>query len=405
MNVSVASKKWTSHQFRVAFENVAIPVTTANHQLIRGWKVEDVWESFWATIQDFYRHDKYCSQVLDIVMESSEQISTRQQRRKLKSFVAENIPGYQAIFESEILPAINSSLESEGLNERVLGFRYGKDGRGAMPDRYYQLLLKKKYLVVGNHHDILGHFILFCDPVIREVTEGLAREFSTALEFQHTLASKFSSAEEFNRRTVFLRRALRLYTLSWNIIQEKLYLRLPEANGRSILNLVGAFNSVYNALFSDSLAKEKARDLAGALGFFHRDPLECILLSPKAMREYCTKDAGQVSAADLRGALDRYEAVWEKLGLGEVDTSEFYLRFEEIVLKTLLERKRYFSQSFRQRWESFSEAILGDVNFGRLFDKPALLSLAEAMLEVAHCLFERERDDCCFINQDGNWRL
>jgi hypothetical protein len=70
-----------------------------------------------------------------------------------------------------------------------------------------------------------------------------------------------------------------------------------------------------------------------------------------------------------------------------------------------LERKRYFSQSFRQRWESFSEAILGDVNFGRLFDKPALLSLAEAMLEVAHCLFERERDDCCFINQDGNWRL
>lgn len=51
------------------------------------------------------------------------------------------------------------------------------------------------------------------------------------------------------------------------------------------------------------------------------------------------------------------------------------------------------------------EVILGDVNFGRLFDKPALLSLAEAMLEVAHCLFERERDDCCFINQDGNWRL
>lgn len=399
MNMSVASNKWTPHQFRLAFENLAIPVTTANHQLIRGWRVEDVWGSFWATIQEFYRHDKYCSQVLDLVMESSEQISTRQQRRKLKSFVAENIPGYQAIFESEILPAINASLESEGLNERVLGFRYGKDGRGALPDRYYQMLLKNKYLVVGNHHDILGHFILFCDPIIREMTERLAIGFSTSLEFQHTWASTFSSGEEFSRRSVFLRRALRLYTLSWNIIQEKLYLRLPDSNGRSILNLVGAFNSVYNALFSDSLTQDKARDLAGALGFFHRDPLECILLSPKAMREYCTKDAGQVFSTGFQVALDRYEAVWLKLGFGEIDTTNFCLRFEGLVLRTLLKRRGYFSRSFRQKWMNFSEAILKDADFSRLFDKSALLSLAEAMLEVAQCLFERERDDSCLSRQ------
>ena len=376
--------------FTKAFDRLALPITTANENLVEGWSVNKVWKPYWATTSDYYYHNQAFADVISLLLRDTPYEGTDYYRQDLQKFVDQYLTGYKLIYEADILDALNEVMIKEGHAERVLGFRYGKDGRGSMPDRYYHLLFKNKYLVLGNHHDILGHLVLLADPEIRELTERLSIGFSAALEFQHQLRSSTNLPErEFNQQTEGLRKILRLYTLAWNLCQEKLYIVTQTQQQEPVLNLVGAFNSVYNTIFSDRLKDEQSLQVAGALGFFNRDPQHSILMPPQALKEYCQSIADGDSVKDL---LSAYEQRWTGLGLNpENKTSEHLATAFHNVIKNSLFKKSFFKKSNRQRWLELSNLVLADQELKAIFCKDSLLGFATDLVKLSEGLFEQYR--------------
>ena len=364
------------------FSGMAVPVTTANERIIKSWREEMLWKPFQALTQDFAETSPEFQELIQSIHHGRKKISTNARRGLLQRFVDQRIPGYKVIYEAEFIDGLNKVLAEKGDTQRVLGFRYGKDGRGAMPDRYYHMLFCDRKLMVGNHHDILGHFALLAYPENRRLTEELSTNFLAALDDQYRLNNLPPAIRDsFQKEIQSLSRVLRLYTLSWNMIQEKLYLRVKNRSGKTVLNMIGAFNSVYNPIFSSSLPRESVGQVAGAIGFFNQERQRSIIMSPTEVKDFF-QASEENQSQELQLAFSEYEKIWQSATAGRpVTTRDLAIRMSEIVNQTLHSPTRRL-HSIRSRWLSFSDRILSDSLLANFFDSPTLMKFGEATMKI-----------------------
>lgn len=368
---------YTAKNFQKMFDSLAVPIATANPNILKRWNNNEIWRPFCALTQDYLDSTPVFQDLVKTIAEDSEKLSIDERRARLQAYVDIYIPGYQVIYESEIIDYLNGSLEKRGDIERILGFRYGKDGRGAMPDRYYHALFCDRKLIVGNHHDILGHFVLLTIPEIREETEKLSQSFLDALIHLKKIQESSPQIREENRQfTESVQKVCRLSTLAWNLLQEKTYVKIEGYEGRTILNLIGAFNSVYNPIFSTRLPNKDVGQVSGALAFFNKNPMHSILMSPTELREFLGLTSNSASS-ECESLLAMHARLWiETVKASNISSRDLAMRVDQIVRKTLHSQFRRF-KSIRKRWLAFSDEILSDEQLSLFFDRRQLLEFAK----------------------------
>lgn len=403
--VQVPRNLWTAHNFVRGFRSLRVPITTATEGQIKNWKPEEVWEPYWQSIKDFCDTNTACGELISSVMApaANPSLTTVEHRELLQGWVDRYVAGYRIVWESDLVTELNKCLEPYG--EKISGFSYGKDGRGALPDRYYHLLARRRLFPVGNHHDILGHFLLFADPQTRRITEKIIRVSAEGHNIHESMV-RFArghfrrntpNGQRFDRGVMHpMRPVMALLTFSWNLSQEKLYYshKAEGAGDKSSFSLLGAFNTVYNTTFSSRLPIEYASSTVSGLGVLADAGNRNIIMLPGDMRRWLMGNAYDNASAhynqvrsELDAAITAYGETLERVGWKKEPTQEeataHAKRFHDIVMSTLFASFGPFRLSMKARWKRFGKAIQNDAFFSRILTRQSMLKIAEAQIQVA----------------------
>lgn len=390
---------WNAKNFCRGFENLMVPITTATERQLEGWEAREVWEPYWQSIQDYCRMNPMAQELISIIMAPAfYSLSTAQHRRLIERWVEHSIPGYRVLWEPDLIPQLNRLLPAYG--ESTVGFQFGKDGRGALPDRYFQVLVKHKFLPVGNHHDILGHFLLFTIPHVREATEEIiansvdsyflfermqralpprprAIEGQPAPEMPEAYRGVWSVVNAF-------RPAMALSTYAWNLAQEKIYFSGKDFDsGERIFSLVGAFNTVYNTTLSGRLDEKHIESTTAALGIFNANARRCIVTPPLYIRHEFRSVMNDSLSAEVRNYENVLAGIGWKANPRAADIAELSARFTEIVRKSIYAKWGPVSQPMSLRWRKYGNLIAKDSELSRIFRADSMLKIARAQSRIA----------------------
>ena len=405
----VPKRFWNASRFVAGFENLRVPITTASEAQIPDWQSHEVWDPYWKSIRDYCQSHPASEQLISTVMAktTNPNLGTQAHRDLFQQWVDRYVPGYRIIWETDLIAELNEALAT--LGEKVSPFAYGKDGRGALPDRYYHLLAERKCLVVGNHHDILGHFLLFSDPEIRRITEKIVKVSAdghtlrqTFLNYQRVhFESDETQKQDFQRAVLDpLRPIFALLTYSWNLCQEKLYFSQAATDStNSKFSLLGAFNTVYNTTLSSRLPVNLAGATVNGLGIVANQSNRNIVMLPRDMRRWLIRPTSERDSEKLKAKrielsqkIASYAQTLQRVGWkGDPDQSEATAlsdRFRQIVIETLFAQVGPFRLPMEMRWKRFGKAIQNEPIFSKLLTREAMLQLGEAQIEVAKSSIE-----------------
>lgn len=401
----VPRRLWTARNFVRGFKSLQVPITTATEGQIKNWKAEEVWDPYWQSIRDFCDTNVACVELISTVMAPAvnPKLTTLEHRALLQAWVDKYVSGYRIVWESDLVVELNKCLEPYG--EKISGFSYGKDGRGALPDRYYHLLARRRLFPVGNHHDILGHFLLFSDPQTRKITEQIIRVSAeghniheSMIAFaRRTFPRDSQNGQRFDRGVLHpMRPVMALLTFSWNLSQEKLYYshKANQAGEASSFSLLGAFNTVYNTTFSSRLPVQYAQSTVSGLGVLADTGNRNIIMLPSDMRRWLMGQAYENASpyynelrANLDQAITAYAETLERVGWrrdpNQEEATAHAARFQKIVMDTLFAHWGPFRLSMRARWKRFGKAIQNDPFFSTILTRASMLKIAEAQIQVA----------------------
>ena len=125
----------------------------------------------------------------------------------------------------------------------------GTENDGFIDQRDFFAALDNKLILIGNHHDLISHLILFADPRIRALTERVAANF--------VKTSKIMKSPEFIEGAQLQYKLRQLLNSLWLATQESAPVFYTEADGRRAFALVGGYSSIK---VPDYLAREEFKD-------------------------------------------------------------------------------------------------------------------------------------------------
>jgi hypothetical protein len=133
-------------------------------------------------------------------------------KEKLKAWMARRMPGYSLVWNP---PGETTDVEEEAFFD----------------------MLRSRRIPIANHHDILVHLFLFCDPEIRGLTERIARLFFKGFQYNLDLKHRTPGVDYEIIANAF-----------WVKLQENTPVLYRGSGGEKRIAIIGGFPSIVDPI-------------------------------------------------------------------------------------------------------------------------------------------------------------